>query len=309
MTGSLEEHPLALLNTAFTDQGLILHVPADRQVEQILTIVFAGGERATMASQPRLLIRLEENSKLSVVVHFLDCTPADHWTNLVTQVEQGTGSKLELYEFQEHAGKQFHTELTRVVLKKDAQFKGGFIDAGGRIARRDIDIKLAEPGSSAEVFGVFLAQGGQHVDNHVTVDHIAAETSSNESFRGIVGTQSRGVFNGKVVVHPNAQRIVAHQRSDNLLLDASAEIDTKPELEIYADDVKCSHGATVGELDEQHLFYLQSRGIDADAARALLTFAFANSVLSEIQNDELRSAISERIASKLPEHERWEQPE
>lgn len=303
----MEGHPLALLNTAFTEHGLLVQVPDDQQVEQPLTIVFAGSGESAIAYQPRVLVRLGERSTLTIVLHYFDCADAESWTNVVTQINQASNSMLRLYELQEHRRKQAHTELLQVDLGRDAQFEGGFIDVGGQLTRRDLDIRLIETGASASLSGVFLALDGNHVDNHISVDHIAAESRSRELFRGIAGGGGRGVFNGKVLVRPNAQRIAAHQRNDNLLLDATAEIDTKPELEIYADDVKCSHGATVGELDEQHLFYLQSRGIDAQAARALLTFAFANNVLDEIDNETLRRALSVRVAERLPAHERWEQ--
>jgi Fe-S cluster assembly protein SufD len=149
------------------------------------------------------------------------------------------------------------------------------------------------------VYGVFTAGAGCHVDDHIRIDHAAPETRSDELFRGVIGHRGRGVFNGKVVVRRGAQKTDARQSNDNLLLSEQAEVDTKPELEIYADDVKCSHGSTVGELDEQHLFYLRSRGIAADDARALLTVAFADTALERIADPELRAAVAARVHTRL----------
>jgi Fe-S cluster assembly protein SufD len=224
--------------------------------------------------------------------------------NSVTHVEQAADSQLFLYRVQEHGQHQSHTALLAANLAARAQLSVGYADLGGRLVRNDVDVKLSEPGARTEIFGVFLAAAGQHVDEHTRVDHLAPETHSDELFRGVIGSRGRGVFNGKVVVHRNAQRIEAHQSNDNLLLGDNAEIDTKPELEIYADDVKCSHGTTVGELDTEQLFYLRSRGIDETAARELLIGAFAASVLERIPNESLRNRITECVAARLRTLER-----
>ena len=162
-----------------------------------------------------------------------------------------------------------------------------------------------EPGCACDVSGVFIAAQGQHVDNHTRIDHIAPHTTSDEAFRGIVGERGRGVFNGKVVVHRGAQGTDARQSSDNLLLSERSEVDTKPELEIYTDDVKCAHGATVGELDAGQLFYLRSRGIDEETARGLLVFAFANELLRRIDVPQLRDRVVSAVAGNLPDYRNW----
>jgi Fe-S cluster assembly protein SufD len=307
LSSGVAEHPLALLNAAFARHGLVIHVPPGVRAEEPLTVVFVGAGTTPIAAQPRIAIQLEADSELSVNYHFIDAKPVGSWTNVVTQIHQASNSQLCLHRLQEHGDQQFHTSLTYARLAANARLVAGFVDIGSRLTRNDIDVKLAERGASFNAFGTFLAAGGQHKDNHIRVDHLAADTRSTETFRGIVGARSRGVFNGKVVVHQDAQGVDASQRSDNLLLDETAEIDTKPELEIYADDVKCSHGATVGELDEQHLYYLRSRGIGDDAARALLTFAFANSILREIADPQLREAITDRVAASLPQGKTREQ--
>jgi Fe-S cluster assembly protein SufD len=165
--------------------------------------------------------------------------------------------------------------------------------------RNDIDVTLAQRGASAELFGLLLVPAAQHVDDHVSVDHAAPDTQSEQVFRALVGRRGRGVFNGRVVVRPNAQRIDARQSSDNLLLGEQAEIDAKPELEIYADDVKCSHGTTVGELDTEQLFYLRARGIGETEARELLTLAFAATIVERIGVPSVREPIAAAVGKAL----------
>ncbi len=179
----------------------------------------------------------------------------------------------------------------------------GTVDFGSALARQDIHIELAQRGAEVDLFGLFFPQAGQHMDIHTRIDHLAAETRSSEAYRGMAGERGRGVFNGKVVVHPDAQRIDARQSSANLLLGERCEIDTKPELEIYADDVKCSHGATVGELDHDALFYLLSRGLAEPTARALLTYAFANKVVSRLTPETLRTHVAKSILGAMAETE------
>ena len=166
-------------------------------------------------------------------------------------------------------------------------------------------IDLAEPGAACSIDGVFLAMNGQHIDNHTLIEHSAPSTTSQESFRGIIGEHGRGVFKGKVVVHRDAQGADAQQSSDNLLLSEHGEIDAKPELEIYTDDVKCSHGTTVGELDLEQLFYLCSRGVNKTTAKGLLTFAFANTILQRIEVPEVRKRAASSIAGELPDYQNW----
>jgi Fe-S cluster assembly protein SufD len=200
---------------------------------------------------------------------------------------------------QEHGPAHTHTALLTAELAAGASASLGFVDLGGRLVRNDVDVRLREPGASVSLFGLFLAGQGQHVDDHTLIDHLAPETRSDESFRGVIGRRGRGVFNGKVVVHRGAQRIDARQSNDNLLLSDQAEIDTKPELEIYADDVKCSHGSTVGELDAEHLFYLRTRGVGEADAREILTAAFAATALERIAEPKLRERIAGRVNERL----------
>ena len=302
-------HPLAALNAAFVQQGAVLKLARGVVAAAPIQCVFVTAGRDQAAVQPRIVIELAEAAAATVVQHFVDAPEAaPGWLNVVTEVSQGPGSSLTVYRLQEHGTEQVHTSLLRARLERDARLTAGYVDRGGGLVRNDIDVTLAEPGAEADLFGILLAGGTQHIDNSLCVDHAAPRTTSLESFRAIADDRAHAVFCGKVTVRPGAQRIDARQTSDNLLLSAKAEIDTKPELEIYADDVKCTHGATVGELDEEQMFYLRSRGVSADAARALLTFAFAHITLERIALPALRERAIREIAGRLPEGVEWESP-
>lgn len=294
-----QSYPLAALNTAFMERGLWLKIPAGVAGAPI-HIVVVGSAGAQLAAQPRIVIEAAEGAQATVVQHFVDC--AQHspgWTNCVTQVKQSPASQLELHRFQQHAEGHAHTSLLTAELAADASLTVGYFDLGGRLVRNDIHVDLRGVGARTDLIGLFLAGAGQHVDNHTTISHAASETRSREIFRGIAGNRGRGVFNGKVIVEPKCQRIDAEQRNDNLLLGDQAEIDTKPELEIYANDVKCSHGATVGELDAEQLFYLRARGLDAAEARRVLTTAFATTVIAHIRDENLRAQALEHVTARL----------
>jgi Fe-S cluster assembly protein SufD len=294
------QHPLAALNTAFARHGLWLRLPPGVVIEAPIHIVIAGSARSGIAAQPRILIDLDERAKVTIVQHFVDCDPPrSGWTNCVTQVRQAAGSQLELYRFQRHGADHVHTSLLAADLAADAELTTGLFDLGARLTRNDVSITLGGLRARTELFGLFLAGAGQHIDNHTTIHHAAGETVSVENFRGIIGERGRGVFNGKVVVERGCQRIDAQQNNDNLLLGERAEIDTKPELEIYANDVKCSHGSTVGELDAEQLFYLETRGLDTHEARRLLTTAFAAVILERIGDESVRDQATRRVTARL----------
>ena len=293
------DHPLASLNLGFTQRGVRVRVPAGAIVTDPLHIVFVGSARHSLAAQPRIALEIGEGASLAVVQHVTDLGDGAGWLNSVLQIEQAAGSRVDLYRLQRHHLERYHTSLLAADLGAETALRIGYVDLGGRLVRNDIDVRLLAPGARAEIFGVFLAGAHQHIDNHTRIDHVAGETWSDESFRGIAGENGRGVFNGKVIVRPNAQRIEARQSNDNLLLSDRAEIDAKPELEIYADDVKCSHGSTVGSIDADQLFYLRARGIDDRDARELLTAAFAATVLERIDNESVRTMIADCVSERL----------
>jgi Fe-S cluster assembly protein SufD len=295
--------PLANLNAAFSGEGAWLKLPAGQRPAAPVELVFVGSGAEKLAPQPRIAIELGADARLELLIRFLDCGTPGAWLNLVTDIELAPRAELSLLRIQEHGAAETHTELTRARLGRDASLTAGYVDLGGRLVRNDIEVELAAPGARTELFGVLMAADGGHVDDHIRVDHAAAETRSDEFFRGIIGHRGRGVFTGKIIVRPGAQKIDARQSNDNLLLSDQAEIDTKPEFEIYADDVKCSHGATIGELDPQQIFYLRARGIDERTARGLLTLAFANRILERISLAPVRESAMASVAGQLPDRE------
>jgi Fe-S cluster assembly protein SufD len=295
-------YPLATLNTAFLQQGALVKVARTHDPQSPLQFVFlsVGGDRS--APQPRIIVELAEGAEATLVQHFLDAPgAAPGWLNLVTEIVQAPASKLTLHRVQEHGAAHLHTSLLNAHLSRDALLTAGYVERGGRLVRNDIDVLLAETGARADLFGLTLGDGEQHIDNHVCVEHAAARTTSAAAFRAIADGSARCVFSAKVIVQPDAQKVDARQATDGLLLSPRAEIDSKPELEIYANDIKCAHGATIGELDEDQLFYLRSRGMDADAARAMLTLAFAQAAVERISLAPVRARALADFAARLPE--------
>lgn len=293
------QHPLAALNTAFGRHGLWLKVPADAIVREPIHLVLIGSH-PRLAAQPRIVIEAGPGAQATFVQHFIDCdSDSQSWTNSVTQLKQAAGSRIALYRMQRQSRATAHTSLLSAELAHGAELTAGYFDVGARLVRNDITITLAGAGARTELFGLLLAGAGQHVDDHTVIRHAAGTTVSSENFRAIIGEHGRGVFNGKVVVEPGCQRIDARQTNDNLLLGEHAEIDTKPELQIYANDVKCSHGTTVGELDAEQLFYLRTRGLDMAAARRVLMTAFATTIVEQIGDERLRAQVLAQVTARL----------
>jgi Fe-S cluster assembly protein SufD len=260
------------------------------------------------ASHPRLLVKAAENSHATLVERHVALDEAVYLSNVVSEVELDGNAALNYYRLQEESAKAFHISGVHVRQDRDSRFDSHTVTLGSALVRNDVDARLAAVGAHCELNGLYLAGGRQHVDTHTRIDHLQPHCSSNEFYKGILDGHARSVFNGKVIVHPDAQKTDARQSNKNLLLSADAEADTKPELEIYADDVKCSHGATVGQLDADAVFYLRSRAIDEDAARNLLTFAFAHEIIDQVKIPALRSYLDQAVMQRLPQP-KWNEGE
>ncbi|PZN31725.1 MAG: Fe-S cluster assembly protein SufD [Proteobacteria bacterium] len=292
------------LNTAFFQDGVILEVSPGATVDLPVHIVhqWARHERPHM-SHPRIIIRAGAGSRISVVEHYVGhpdtARAGEHFTNAVTLVEVGRGAHVGHYRLQSESLRTFHVGTTRVSVQADGRYHSHDLALGGALARLNLAALLEGPGANVALHGLLLPDGAQHLDACTRIEHVAPDTASYEEYRGIAAGRGRGVFNGKVVVHPGAQRIDARQSSRNLLLSPSAEIDTRPELEIYANDVKCSHGATTGQLDAEALFYLRSRGLSEQAARAALIRAFAESVLDALPFPAMRRHLEQRLEERF----------
>ncbi len=294
--------PFTALNTAFIQHGTYINVPKNTVLEKPIIIFYlAKNNGQAFASHPRNLIVMGEHSEATLIENYIGLDDVDYFTNAVTEVSLSTSAILKHYKIQQESLNAYHIGNLNVMQDKDSRLESNSVSLGGSLVRNDIHGQLAAEGAEIVMNGLYMTNDRQHVDNHTRVDHLKPNTHSSENYRGVLNGRSRAVFNGKVVVHPKAQKIEAYQDNANLLLSDDAEIDTKPELEIYADDVKCSHGATVGQLDENAMFYLQSRAIDEDTARSLLTFAFADEVIRDISFSPVRNRLEYLIVGQLPE--------
>ena len=264
------------LNTAFVRDGAFVSIPDGVSVPEPIYLVFistARPERPTV-TYPRVLIVAGRDSSATVLVSFESLGDGAYFTDAVTEIVAGPGASLRCITLQRESDAAYHVSTTNVTQARDSSVSTVTVDLGGRLVRHDLSVLLAEPGASASLNGLYLGRGKHHVDNHTFVDHAVPGASSDEVYKGILDDDSRGVFVGHVLVRPGAQHTVAHQVNKNLLLSDGAEADTQPKLEIFADDVTCTHGAAVGQLDPAAMFYLKSRGIGEAVARALLVHGF-----------------------------------
>ncbi|MEE9552180.1 MAG: Fe-S cluster assembly protein SufD [Gammaproteobacteria bacterium] len=290
------------LNTAFMNDGALIYIPDNAVLEKPICIFYlCTSSNQPFITHPHNLIVLGKNAQAIVIENYIGLDEADYLTNAVTEIDTGNGASLTHYKIQQESSKGFHIGSLNAQQDKDSQFESHSISLGGKLVRNDIISNLAQPGAEVTLNGLYMGRDRQHIDNHTLINHLEPHTRSQEYYRGVLDGYARGVFNGKVIVHKNAQKADAHQSNANLLLSDNAEADTKPELEIYADDVKCSHGATVGQLDETMLFYLRTRAINEDTARSLLTYAFAKDVINRIKFISIRERLEQLVIGHLPD--------
>lgn len=285
--------PLPALNQALSQDGYFLALEPGTVVAQPIEILFLSGQGA---SYPRNLILAGAGAKATVIEHYLGQGDESYFINAVTEVQVAAGAHLRRYKIQQDATGASHVATLAGQLDNDAKFENFDLNLGGQLVRSEIHMALQGPGADAALNGVYLLRGKQHCDNAIWMDHVVGGNTSHQDYRGILDDKAHAVFQGKITVRPNAQGIEGHQLNKTLLLSDTAEIDSKPELEILADDVKCSHGATAGELDESGLFYLRSRGIPEAEARQLLMTAFIAQTLDKISDDAVRSVLEPLVA-------------
>lgn len=291
------------LNTAFMTDGAYLHLKRGTVLEAPVHLLFISTE-AGGANHARNIIVAEEGAQATVIEHYIGIDDATYFTNVVTRIFAAGGAAIVHHKLQQESTSAFHMAGIHAAQQRDSRFESHSFSLGAALARNDITTAFDAPGCEATLNGLYLVGGQQHVDHHTRIDHRQPNGTSREHYRGVLGGKSHAVFNGKVIVQPGAQKTNAYQVNHNLLLSREAEVDTKPELEIYADDVKCNHGATVGQLDEAQLFYLRSRGIDEVVARALLVQAFAHDVIERIRVASLRTRLEHILLARLPLDER-----
>ncbi len=287
------------LNAAFWADGAFLHVPAGVSLEEPIQLLFVATAPGGRADHPRNLIVLEPESRAVLVESYVALTDQAYLTNESTEIALGPGAVLDHHRVVLEGRQGFHVGRTRVRQGPDSRFASCAVTLGGRLVRNDVDARLDAEGAECALNGLFVVGGVQHVDTHTVVDHAQPRTTSRQLYKGVLDGRARGVFNGRVVVRPGANGTDAHQTNKNLILSDGVEVDSKPQLEIFADDVKCSHGAADGQLAEDAIFYLESRGLDEVAARSLLTHGFANEVLGRIRVEPVRVWCEELLRGRL----------
>ena len=295
-----KSHPFAALATAFLDDGAALLVPRGVELAQPVHVVFASsGTQPDRVQHPRVLVVAEPRSRVQVIVDHVDLHPARGFTNAVIEVYVGQGAAVDLVLVQREADSVYHVSNFAARVDRDAQLSLHTLSLGGALVRSDASLLLAEEGARCRVHGLFAGSGQQLLDQHTLIDHAMPHGESRQLTKGILTGSARGVFRGRVIVRPGAQRSDAEQSNPNLLLSETAEIDSKPQLEIHADDVKCRHGASIGRLDEDALFYLRARGLEERAAREMLTRGFASELLDALPVPALGTALASLLGARL----------
>ncbi len=296
-----ERHRFAALNTAAFADGARVRVAANRDVERPVHLLFITlGEDPPPASHPRVLIQLETGARATVVEEHVGFgPPAGYLVNAVTEVRVGDNASLEHVRLQGEGEKAFHIGTVAAELGRDSRWLSHSVSLGARLARVDIDAVLAGEGGNCVLNGLYLPRGRQHVDHHTHVDHVRPHTASEELYKGVLDGKATGVFNGRVLIREGAQKIEAAQTNNNLLLSSDALVNTNPELEIFADDVKARHGATIGQIEDEHLFYLRSRGIAYDEARKILIRGFVSDMIERITVAPLRKTLNGVVGERF----------
>ena len=291
---------LTSLNTAFTKEGAYINIPAHKEVEKPIEIInFSTGNEAAMFLQPRNLIVVGENAHVQIIERHQSLSSNEVLTNSVTEIFAEKRAYVDYYKIQTDEATASLIDNTYISQQRDTVCRVHTFSFGGNLVRNNLNFYQKGENCDSTLKGITILEGKQHVDHNTLVHHIAPNCESHQDYKGLFAESSIGVFNGKIVVEKDAQKTDAFQQNNNILIDDKATINAKPQLEIFADDVKCSHGCTIGQFDEEALFYLRSRGIGLKEARALLMYAFANTVLESVKIPELKVRINKLIANKI----------
>jgi Fe-S cluster assembly protein SufD len=292
-----EDHAFPALNTAFLHDGAFVYLPPGVVLSEPVSLSWNVNNRGqTPVLLPRrALIVAGRNSQAAVCERYAGPDGSTYFTSVVTEIVLDEGAILDHYKIQQEGDNGFHVATIQAHIGRSSNFSSHNITFGGRLTRNDVNAYLGGEGGECTLNGLYVGDGEQLIDNHTRIDHAKPHCASHELYKGILDGKARGVFAGRIYVHQDAQKTDAKQTNQTLLLSDDAIIDTKPQLEIFADDVKCTHGATVGQLDTESIFYLRSRGIGKDEARSLLTFAFANDIIGRIKIDGLREELEQLL--------------
>ncbi len=291
------DHTFTALNTANLNDGAFVFIPRGKAVEAPIHLLFVSTENTL--SHPRVLIVADEGSVSTVIESYVSLHETASFSNAVTEVVTLSGAVVDHYRLQLESERAFHVGTTQVAQERGSRYASYVVSLGAAITRHDLNIKLNDERTETEMDGLYVVTGNQHCDHHSTIDHAFPNCVSKQLYKGILDDGARAVFNGVVYVREGAIQTDAKQLNKNLLLSPNAHVDTKPQLEIFADDVKCAHGATVGQLEDEELFYLATRGISPERARALLTYGFAEDVISKIKIASVHKALDQAVLEKL----------
>ena len=295
-----QEEGFVALNTAFLEDGAFVFVPRGQILEDPLYLIFVSTkDDKPIVSYPRNLLIFGEGSQSRVVESYIGLGMNAYFNDAVTEIIGNEDAVVDYYRLQREGDAGFHVGRVAAQLNRNCNFTAQTITLGGSLVRNNVYAVLDGEGAQCALNGLYLVDGDQHVDNYTQIDHVKPHGTSVELYKGILSGKGRGVFNGKIVVHKDAQKTDARQANKNLLLSAHAIVNTKPQLEIYADDVKCSHGSTIGQLDKDALFYLRSRGLDFESARSLLSYAFASEVVGRVKIPPMRARLDEYVLTKF----------
>jgi Fe-S cluster assembly protein SufD len=299
-----EDNAFAALNNAFFQDGGFVFVPAGKAIEEPVQFLFINTSKAAGATtHPRNLIVVERDAKATVIESYVSLVSEPTFTNAVTEFTLGDNAVVEHCKFQDESTDAFHIAALHSHLGRTVNFSSHSIATGAKLSRNNIRTTLEGEGIEAVLNGVYITNGDQLADHHMVVDHAKPNCASHEYFNGILAGKSKGVFHGRILVRRDAQKTDAKQTNKNLLLSDDASADTKPQLEIYADDVKCTHGATIGQLNDESIYYLRSRGIGLETARRMLIHAFAGEIIDRVKHDALREELDTLVWDRLEQHE------
>jgi len=298
---AFEDRAFSALNTAFIEDGAFIHVPRGVTVEKPIHLLFvtAPADRA-IVTHPRAIVIAEPQSRVTVIEEYVGLGLGPYFTNAVTEIVAGEDATIEHCKIEQEGGAAFHVAARYVHQSCGSRVLSHTVTFDGALVRNDISATLDGEGCYCELNGLYVLNGSRHADNSLRVDHAKPRCESRQQFKGVLDDRSHGVFTGRILVREDAQKTDAKQTNQSLLLSDAASVDTRPQLEILADDVKCTHGATVGQLDDKALFYLRSRGLDEAAARNLMIYAFASERLSEIPVESLRRRLQGMLVDLLP---------
>ncbi|MCD8512706.1 MAG: Fe-S cluster assembly protein SufD [Nitrincola sp.] len=292
-----QTHLFAALNSSWLHEGVLLHVAANQRLDKPVYVVHVNDQGDAKAVNARVLVVLETGAEATLLEHYFSTSTVDRgWTNALTECVVGANASLKHYRINLESEQALHTGGVHVRLNQDARFNGFTLANGSRLKRIDYHLKHLGSGSDVQLNGIYLPRKQQRVDYHTCVEHCVPHCTTNETFRGVIADSAKAVFNGRIHIHQDAQKTLAEMSNRNLLTSDQAQVNTKPELEIYADDVRCAHGATVSQLNDEALFYLTSRGVSEAEARVMLSFGFVNELVEGVELDVLRHWLRPRIA-------------